>query len=200
MAGDHNDLLKFLDEIEKMGQIMLQSAGNTQRMNKVSKNLKKTWKEMIDMIVEHQDEEEDILLPIIETHFSEQEFDRLIDEILAKFDPMDLFWEIGCFFSWFDQWCNAKTGCMGAHFESKVPYPVVLIGRYLFEVRHDDVLRTLHGIEQGAEVPYSKLPRKNELIVAGGLLLVLYVVFKLLAWIIRLIFCCGGKAKKTKTH
>ena len=82
-----------------------------------------------------------------------------------------------------------------AEFRSKVPAPVRFLADWVTIPRNMDALRTLKSIETGVCVPYSRLPRRHELVIIGVVLLVLFVVFKILAAIARALCCRGGSSK-----
>ncbi len=205
MTADHVTLLAALDHITslegKLGTAADKKAATTELRTQIDS--------LIDMMLPHLNEEEDELVPLIAKHLTEKGMDALIDEILAKLDPILLLWEAAPLILWHDFWCTEATGCGAgekvirldselqvvlihlsqAHFLAKLPPPVLFLINWITIPRTIDVLATLKGIESGQHVPYSKWPRVYELTLLAVVFAVLFAVFKVLARAVRAVFC-----------
>lgn len=199
MAADHVTLMKNLDLIAANSKTLVAASSLAERKAALEA-LKASYFAMNKEMQEHLNEEEDILVPAIRESFTEKEFDAVIDKIIQQFNPIDLLWELAPFMGWFRLWCTPQNGCKpGAEemFRAKVPAPVVWIGEHLTMPRWEDSLRCLKAIEQNTRFTYSRMPKMFELKLLAGVLLVLYLIFKLIALVIRAI-CCGGKKNASK--
>jgi hypothetical protein len=74
----------------------------------------------------------------------------------------------------------------------------MFLGDWITIPRSLDALRTLKSIETGVYVPYSRLPRRHELVLISVVLVVLFLLFKLLSTLMRAL-CCGGKKAASST-
>ncbi len=161
-----------------------------------SVELPKKMQLLIDLVIPHLNEEEDVLLPILKAHMTEQEMDDLTQVIVNEFSPVELLFELAIISSFIEKWC-VKPACDAAfviqHLESKVPPPVLFLGRWISIPRFLDALESLKGVESGVNKPYSRLPRLHELPLILAVLLVVYGIIRLFTKC-----CCksGGKNKK----
>ncbi len=71
---------------------------------------------------------------------------------------------------------------------------MLFLAEWITIPRSLDALRTLKSIETGVYVPYSRLPRRHELVLISVVLLLLFVVFKVLSSIVRALCCSKKKA------
>ncbi len=107
MTADHVTLLEALEHISSFEGKFAQATDKAA----VLAELRKVFDELMKMMMPHLDEEEDVLVPILYKHFTHASFDELIQEIIKKFNPIDLLWELAPMMQWFDFWCVPSVGC-----------------------------------------------------------------------------------------
>ena len=141
-----------------------------------------------------------MLVPLIAKHFTEAEFDAVIDSIISEIHPLSLFRELATFHSWWSLWCTPRLGCPSDKleiFRKKVPMPVLFLSDSIFQPRYEDALHHLKSIETG--VPYSPpLVHMSEIKAGAVGLIIVLAVWKILSFIVRRTCCRASAQKKTK--
>jgi hypothetical protein len=107
MTSDHTTLLEALENISSYEAKFAAASDKAA----VLAELREVFGNMTTMMNPHLDEEEDILVPIIANHFTKAGFDDLIQDIIKKFNPIDLLWELAPMAAWFEFWCVPSVGC-----------------------------------------------------------------------------------------
>jgi iron-sulfur cluster repair protein YtfE (RIC family) len=107
MTSDHTTLLDALEHISSFDAKFAASRDK----EAVLAELRQVFANMTAMMAPHLDEEEDVLVPIIAKHFTHAGFNELIQEIIKKFNPIHLLWELAPMAAWFDFWCVPSVGC-----------------------------------------------------------------------------------------